>query len=102
MPCSFTPPAGQNVVNVFWKVQPKHRKLVDLNSETKYKDRVEYFWDENSNYNNCTMRLNNVNKTDSSRYKVRIETDKGNWLSHTFVQLTVTGESPFFFVSYSA
>ncbi|XP_041959447.1 B-cell receptor CD22-like [Alosa sapidissima] len=86
MPCSFTPPAGHTVTEVFWVVGAQ---AFDLSMTRDYTGRVKYYWDENNNENNCTLELNNVMLRDSTVYKVRIVTDKDRWLSHSFVQLYV-------------
>ena len=96
MPCSFTPPAGETATKVFWLIDPqKGKEASDIMSNKTYKDRVQYFW---NNDNNCTLKLSKLNKTDKAKYHARIETNeiKGKWLSKSAVQLSVTGKSCYY------
>ncbi|XP_076141117.1 B-cell receptor CD22-like [Alosa pseudoharengus] len=93
MPCSLIPPAGQTVTKVFWVIYPKEGvEPPDLYGNPSYTGRVQYYWDKNTNKNNCTLKLTGVKGTDSSEYKVRIIAKGHNnkWLSHG-VGLSVTG-----------
>ncbi|XP_076135392.1 B-cell receptor CD22-like [Alosa pseudoharengus] len=93
MSCSFTPPAGHTVTNVFWVINPKVGvEPPDLYDDPSYTGRVQYYWDKNNNKNNCTLKLTGVKTTDSTEYKVRIiaNGNTNKWLSHG-VGLSVTG-----------
>lgn len=96
IPCSFTPPAGHTVTRVFWLIranpggEPK-----DLSENKSYTGRVKYYWDENTNKNNCTLQLSDVRRTDSAGYRARVITDIEKWQSNSAVNLSITGVSFF-------
>lgn len=93
MPCTLTPPAGHTVTKVFWLINAvKGVKPSDVAENPSYTGRVEYFWDENSNKNNCTLRLSEVKMTDGAKYYARIIAGKEKWQSCSTIQLSVTGE----------
>lgn len=71
----------------------KDIKPSDIAQNVSYRGRVEYFWNENTNNNNCTLRLSDIKVADKAEYRARIETvvEKEKWMSCFSKHLSVTG-----------
>lgn len=72
-----------------WFTEEKNKKPVDLISDKNYNGRVEYL----SGYNNCTLRIKDLRKSDSAVYKFRFTTNQhtGRFKGDHGVRLFVTG-----------
>ncbi|XP_051983037.1 B-cell receptor CD22-like [Xyrauchen texanus] len=93
MPCTYTYPSGNQVMNVFW-TDDSGSYPQDLSIDPEYSQRIQYLGD---NLHNCTLRLNNVTQKDKRMYYFRFITDKDRWTGKSGVNLDVTDlrvESP--------
>ncbi|XP_029115755.1 B-cell receptor CD22-like isoform X2 [Scleropages formosus] len=88
IPCSYHYPTGQRVKETFWTNKRKRNKdPVDLKQDQHYHDRVTYLGD---NSKNCTLRIENVEKSDSATYWFRLVTHGEKWIGEPGVTLSVT------------
>ncbi|XP_024658446.2 B-cell receptor CD22 [Maylandia zebra] len=90
--CTFTYPSTINGIRVdkkFWFIRDENKELVDLKTESEYRDRVQYQCEDND----CTLRISDLRESDSAEYKFRFITNDpgGKYSGVPGVTLTVTG-----------
>ncbi|XP_047659527.1 B-cell receptor CD22-like isoform X2 [Tachysurus fulvidraco] len=81
MSCNLVHHSSQ-VVKAFWS-----KDFIDLSSDPKYKDRVEYIRDTE---HDCSLRLRNITKEDQRIYHCTFLTSAGKQFEGTGVSLSVT------------
>ncbi|KAL7832432.1 hypothetical protein AOLI_G00299800 [Acnodon oligacanthus] len=84
-PCTYSYPRDQTVTETFWY----DFRLTDLSVVEQFAGRVEFLVDKERN---CTLRMNNLTKTDSGEYYFRFSTDTagGSFSGKPGVILNVT------------
>ena len=93
IPCTFNYPTNilekTTEVQSRWWFKESDGRAVDLKSDSDYRGRVEYLFNEN----NCTLRITDLRKSDSAEYKFRFTTNQPDRLDTTSpgVTLSVTG-----------
>ncbi|XP_045574006.1 uncharacterized protein isoform X1 [Salmo salar] len=86
LPCTYTFPRDLNITETLWvnntdlKMEPE-----DLTRYPEYEDRVEY----RGNGNDCTLRITDLRKSDSSKYRFLFKT-QGTYFNSPAVSLSVT------------
>ncbi|KAL7832437.1 hypothetical protein AOLI_G00299850 [Acnodon oligacanthus] len=84
-PCTYSYPRDQTVTETLWY----DFRLTDLSVVEQFAGRVEFLVDKERN---CTLRMNNLTKTDSGEYYFRFSTDTagGSFSGKPGVILSVT------------
>ncbi|KAL7849367.1 hypothetical protein SRHO_G00209900 [Serrasalmus rhombeus] len=84
-PCTYSYPRDQTVTKTFWY----DFTLTDLSVNDQFAGRVEFLGDKEGN---CTLRMNNLTKSDSGVYYFRFITDtaRGSFSGKPGVILSVT------------
>ncbi|XP_057182064.1 uncharacterized protein LOC130548979 isoform X2 [Triplophysa rosa] len=79
---SYSHPTGYTVVNTYWHSRPE--RVIDIREEQQFAGRVEYVGN--------TLRIKDVNMSDSGEYQFRIitNTSDGKYSGSPGVNLTVT------------
>ncbi|XP_076118426.1 uncharacterized protein LOC143099220 isoform X3 [Alosa pseudoharengus] len=93
--CSFKNYCNLTISKIYWGITTQEGKTpTDLKLNAAYQGRVQYFW---KNDTNCTMKIQNVKKEDSSSYRPIFETENANQtregkfeINLTVTDLTVT------------
>ncbi|XP_036453773.1 sialoadhesin-like [Colossoma macropomum] len=71
-PCTYSYPRDQTVTKTFWYYFRPQVEPTDLSVEEQFAGRVEFLGDKERN---CTLRMNNLTKSDSGEYHFRFITD---------------------------
>ncbi|XP_036453746.1 uncharacterized protein LOC118826840 [Colossoma macropomum] len=84
-PCTYSYPRDQTVTETFWY----NFGLTDLSVKKQFAGRVEFLGDKERS---CTLRMNNLTKSDSGEYRFRLITDTagGSFSGYPGVILSVT------------
>ncbi|KAL7832436.1 hypothetical protein AOLI_G00299840 [Acnodon oligacanthus] len=99
-PCIYSYPRYQTVTETLWYYFQSKVGLTDLSVDEQFAGRVEFLVDKERN---CTLRMNNLTKTDSGEYYFRFSTDTvvgsfsgkpGVILNVTDLQVKVSPTSP--------
>ncbi|XP_070959165.1 neural cell adhesion molecule 2-like [Oncorhynchus clarkii lewisi] len=86
LPCTYTFPRGLNISETLWvnstdlRMEPE-----DLTRHPEYVGRVEY----RGNGSDCTLRITDLRKSDSSKYRFLLKT-QGTYFNSSAVSLSVT------------
>ncbi|XP_045061855.1 sialoadhesin-like [Coregonus clupeaformis] len=87
LPCTYTYPRSLNITETLWvnntdlKMEPE-----DLSRYPEYEGRVEY----RGNGRDCTLRIKDLRKSDSAKYRFLFKKAKGTYFNSSAVSLSVT------------
>ncbi|XP_048104510.1 uncharacterized protein LOC125297960 isoform X3 [Alosa alosa] len=74
--CSFKNPCNLTISKIYWGITTQDGKTpTDLKLNAAYQGCVQYFW---NNDTDCTMKIQNVQKEDSSSYRLIFEIENPN------------------------